>query len=119
METEVESRPYPMRTAPIVRALRSRPAAASQARYAESGQEAGEPRLLAGGIREEFGFFEVEYADGTSTIERLRRSEYGGDDAAGIGLVRRRLAERAAAERQPAKPISAIKPVSYFGFPKR
>lgn len=119
VEAEAEPRVHPIRTASIVRALRGRPAAASQARYAESGEEAGEPRLLAGGTREEFGFFEVEYADGTSTIERLRRSEYGGDDTAGIGLVRRRLAERAAAERQPARPISAIKPVSYFGFPKR
>jgi len=119
MEGRAEPRPHPMRTTPIVRALRGRPAAASQARYAESGEEAEEPKLLAGGAREEPGFFEVKYEDGTSSIERLRRSEYGGDDATGIELVRRRLAERAAAERRLVKPIAAIKPVSYFGFPKR
>lgn len=111
-----------VRAAPIVRALRGRSSAATQARQADPGEEARtatEPRLFSGGAREEYSFFEVEFEDGTGTVERLRRAEYGGDDAAGIALVRRRVSERAATERQPAKPIAVVKPVSYFGFPHR
>ena len=115
-------RRHPMRTSPIVRALRGRATAAPQPRSVEpsEAEDAGaEPRLFAGGAREEFAFFEVEYDDGTATVERLRRADYGGDDAAGIALLRRRLAERAASERRPMQPIAAITPVSYFGFPNR
>lgn len=116
---------HPMRS-PIVRALRSRSAAAPQPRReepaeAEEQEESRpeEPRLFAGGAREEYGFFEVEYEDGTASVERLRRSDYGGDDAQGMVLVRRRIADRAAAERRNPKQIAAIRPVSYFGFPNR
>ncbi len=113
---------HPMRRAPIVRALRGRAVAASEARRDEPGEEEGAPetpRLFSGGASEEFGFFEVAYKDGTTSVERLRRSEYGGDEIAGIQLVRRRLADRAVADRRKPKPIAAIKPVSYFGFPNR
>ena len=121
---ERRAQQHPLRTSPIVRALRGRPGAAPQARRAEPAEEpeeerAEEPRLFAGGAREEYGFFEVEYEDGTASVERLRRTDYGGEDADGIALVRRRVAERAAAERRQPKPIAAITPVSYFGFPNR
>ena len=118
----IEPRRHPMHASPIVRALRGRSTAAPQARRADPGEDEDsgeEPRLFAGGSREEYGFFEVEYEDGTATVERLRRSEYGGDEAAGIALVRRRLAERAAAERRPVRPIAAITPVSYSGLANR
>ncbi len=121
LEGGEKARSQPVRTTPIFRALRGRTAAASQVRRVKPGEEtreAEEPPLLSGGIREEYGFFEVEYEDGTVNVERLRRSEYGGEDVAGIRLLRHRLAERAVAERRPIKPIAAIKPVSYFGFPK-
>ncbi|HXV26391.1 MAG TPA: hypothetical protein VED46_19325 [Alphaproteobacteria bacterium] len=121
-EGEEQAPRHPMRRASIVRALRGRSLAASQARHDEPGDAAGAaetPRLFSGGAGEEFDFFEVAYEDGTTSVERLRRSEYGGDDTAGIEQVRRRLAERAAAERRKLKPIAAIKPVSYFGFPSR
>jgi hypothetical protein len=124
-EGEEDRRPQPMRSSPIVRALRGRSGAAPQVRRAEPGEEpeeesrTEEPRLFSGGAREEYGFFEVEYEDGTATVERLRRAEYGGDEAQGMVLVRRRLNERAAVERRQAKPIAAIRPVSYFGFPNR
>jgi hypothetical protein len=118
-----EERRAPVRTAPFVRAIRGRSAAAPQARRTEPAQEEEsvpeEPRLFSGGAGEEYGFFEVEYEDGTGSVERLRRTEFGGDEAAGMALLRRRLSERAAAERRPAKAIAAIKPVSYFGFPNR
>jgi hypothetical protein len=119
-----EDRRAASRPAPFVRAIRGRSAAAPQPRRAEPEPEEDEgapeePRLFAGGAREEYAFFEVHYEDGTGSVERLRRAEFGGDEAAGIVLLRRRLAERAAAERRPAKPIAAIKPVSYFGFPHR
>jgi hypothetical protein len=119
-----EERRATVRTAPFVRAIRGRSGAAPQPRRAEPEQEEDEgapeePRLFSGGASEEYAFFEVHYEDGTGSVERLRRAEFDGDEAAGIVLLRRRLAERAAAERRPAKPIAAIKPVSYFGFPNR
>ena len=73
----------------------------------------------AGGSRDEYGYFEVEYEDGSATVERLRQSEFGGDDEAGVRLVRQRLAERAAAERRPMRAISAVTPVVYSGISKR
>jgi len=117
-----EARGNPVRPAAFVRALRSRTGAAPQVRRVEPGEleeEGDSAPMFAGGAREEYGFFEVEFDDGTGTVERLRRSDYGGDEAAGIALVRRRLMERAAAERRQPKPIAAITPVSYFGFPNR
>lgn len=120
---EEDRRATPARPAAFVRALRSRSGAVPQARRAEPSQDeeqGAEPApLFAGEAREEYGFFEVEYEDGSGSVERLRRTDYGGDEAAGIALVRRRLAERAAAERRQPKPIAAITPVSYFGFPNR
>jgi hypothetical protein len=122
---EAEPRANPVRPAAFVRALRSRTAAAPQPRRIEPGEQEEEEGdtaqapLFAGGAREEYGFFEVAFQDGTGTVERLRRSDYGGDEIAGIALVRRRLQERAAAERRQPKPIAAITPVSYFGFPNR
>ena len=125
-EGEEERRASPVRPAAFVRALRGRSGTGSQARRIEPGeQEEEEERgaertpLFAGGAREEYGFFEVEYEDGTASVERLRRTDYGGDEAAGVALVRRRLADRAAADRRQPKPIVAITPVSYFGFPNR
>ena len=111
-------------TAPFVRAIRGRSGAAPQPRRVESEPDEDEgapeePRLFSGGAREEYAFFEVEYEDGTGSVERLRRADFGGDEAAGMAMLRRRLAERAAADRRPAKVIAAIKPVSYFGFPNR
>jgi hypothetical protein len=117
-----EPRRHPLHASPIVRALRGRSPTASQAQRTEPGEEeegGQEPRLFAGGSREEYGYFEVEYEDGTATVERLRRSEFGGNEQAGIALVRRRLAERAVAERRPMLAIAAITPVSYSGPPKR
>jgi hypothetical protein len=114
----------PVRPAAFVRALRTRSGAVPQARRVEPGEQpedgdAAPAPLFSGGAREEYGFFEVEFDDGTATVERLRREDYGGDEAAGIALVRRRIIERAAAERRHPKPIAAITPVSYFGFPNR
>jgi hypothetical protein len=120
-----EERRAPVRTtAPFVRAIRGRSAAAPQPRRLDPEQDEHEgapeePRLFSGGAREEYAFFEVEYEDGTGSVERLRRADFGGDEAAGVSMLRRRLAERAAAERRPVKPIATIKPVSYFGFPNR
>ncbi len=117
-------RPVPVRTASIFRAIRTRSPAASQPRRAEEEEEQpdemrGERKALSGSARDEFGFFKVEYQDGTTTIERVLRSDYDGDEAVGIALVRRRLSERAAAEGWPTKPISAITPVSHLRFTNR
>jgi hypothetical protein len=123
-EEDEFDRPAPVRTASIFRAIRTRSPAASQLRRAEEDEEQpdemrGERKALSGSSRDEFGFFKVEYQDGTTTIERVLRSDYDGDDAVGIALVRRRLSERAAAEGWPTKPISAITPVSHLRFTNR
>jgi hypothetical protein len=121
-QIEGEPRRHPMLASPIVRALRGRSPSTPQARRAEPGEEEDtfpEPRLFSGGSRDEYGYFEVEYEDGSATVERLRRSEFGGDDKAGIQLVRQRLAERAAEERRPMRAISAVTPVVYSGISKR
>ena len=118
-EQQSESdRSSPARTASIFRAIRTRsPAAPRQAEEDEEQPETRERKAFSGPSRDEFGFFKVEYQDGTTTIERVLRSDYDGDDAVGIGLVRRRLAERAAAEGWPTKPIAAITPVSHLRSP--
>ena len=109
----------PARTAPIFRAIRTRSPTATQPRRADDEEqaEAGERKAFSGPSRDEFGFFKVEYQDGTTTIERVLRSDYDGDDAVGIALVRRRLGERAAVEGWPTKPIAAITPVSHLRSP--
>jgi len=117
-------RPAPVRTASIFRAIRTRSPAASQPRRAEEEEEQteemrGERKAFSGSSRDEFGFFKVEYQDGTTTIERVLRSDYDGDEAVGIALVRRRLSERAAAEGWPTKPISAVTPVNHLRFTNR
>jgi hypothetical protein len=104
------------RTASIFRAIRTRSPAASQPRRDEEEEEQAEEARKRKTSRDEFGFFKVEYQDGTTTIERVLRSDYDGDDAVGIALVRRRLGERAVAEGWPTKPISAITPVSHLRF---
>jgi hypothetical protein len=89
-QIEGEPRRHPMLASPIVRALRGRSPSTPQARRAEPGEEEDtfpEPRLFSGGSRDEYGYFEVEYEDGSATVERLRRSEFGGDDKAGIQRV--------------------------------
>jgi hypothetical protein len=121
-EIKGEPRRHPMHASPIVRALRGRSPNAPQARRAVPGEEEDnfpEPRLFSGGSRDDYGYFEVEYEDGSATVERLPRSEFGGDDEAGIQLVRQRLAERATAERRPMRAISAVTPVVYSGLSKR
>jgi hypothetical protein len=100
------ARPHPLRSSPILRALRGRSGAAMQPRASEPMRSSEpEPPDFAD---EEYATFEVYYDDGTTTIERLHRAEFADDEARAIGVLRRRLAEEVAAGGRPPKAIRAI-----------
>lgn len=108
-------RTHPLRSAPILRAIRA-------GRAAAPAEPAPEPRFAAPHgteeVDEEFAFFEVVFEDATSVIEPVRRTEFGGDDRLARRLVRERLDAAARAAGKPPMEIRSIRLTTYFGFPR-